>query len=378
LLQIRVAALLAPAVVAAVLSACGSSGGSGGSGNASALLKQTFSGSHTVNSGNLSISLSVNPIGSSTLKTPITLTFGGPFQSQGKGKLPKSNFTIAISALGHTGQLGIISTGTAGYVTMQGTAYQLPAATFQKLESSFASLASSPTGSSGSGALSKLGIHPMSWLTHPTVVGTETVGGTSTTHIRAGVNVASLLAGLNTLLGKASSLGVSSAIPTSISQATQRKIAGEVHNASFDVWTGNSDKTVRKLMVGLTLPVHGSVSTLLGGITSAAITLTMQYGDLNQPETIVAPTRLAPYSQFTAKLQSILGAISGAVGTSLPGSTSSGAGSTSTGSTSSGSTGSTGSSGSSSAAAATQYGQCILAAGSNVAKMQKCASLVGK
>ena len=102
--------LLAAAVAASALAACGSSS-SGSSGNASAL-RQTFSGSHTVNSGDLSISLSINPAGSSTFKTPITLSFGGPFQSLGTGKLPKSNFTIAISALGHTGQLGIISTGT--------------------------------------------------------------------------------------------------------------------------------------------------------------------------------------------------------------------------------------------------------------------------
>ncbi len=325
-MQSRGVPLLAAVAVAAVLAACGSSGNSG---NASALLRQTFSGSHTVNSGNLSLSLSVDPSGSSTLTTPITLSFGGPFQTLGQGKLPKSSFTVAISALGHTGQLGIISTGAAGYVTMQGTAYQLPAATFQRLESSFASLASSPGGGSGSGALGKLGIHPLAWLTNPTVVGTETVGGTATTHIRAGVNVSAFLAGLNTLLGKASSLGVSSAIPTSISPATRQKIAGEVHNATFDVWTGKSDKTVRKLMIGLSLPVHGSISTLLGGISSAALTLTMQYGQLNQPQTITAPTKLAPYSQFTAKLQSILGAISSAVGTALPGSGTTGSSSSS-------------------------------------------------
>jgi hypothetical protein len=371
----KVVALLASVVAAATLAACGSSSGSGSSGNANALLKQTFSGSHTVNSGNLSIALTVNPAGSSTLKTPITLSFGGPFQSLGKGKLPKSSFTIAISALGHTGQLGIISTGTAGYVTMQGTAYRLPAATFQKLESSFASLASSPSASSGSGALGKLGIQPLGWLTKPTVIGTESVGGTDTTHIRAGVNVASFLSGLNTLLGKASALGVSSAIPTSISQATQQKIAGEVHNASFDVWTGNSDRTVRKLAIGLTIPVQGTTSTLLGGINSAAISLTMQYGNLNQPQTIVAPTKLAPYRQFTAKLQAIVSAISGVVGASAGSSGASGSG---TGAGSSGSTGSTSSSSSSAGAATTKYGQCILAAGSDVTKLQKCASLVGQ
>ena len=91
------------------------------------------------------------PSGSSTLNGPITLSFGGPFQSLGKGKLPKSNFNVSISALGKTGSLGILSTGTTGYVTLQGTSYQLPAATFQKLESSFAALASSPGGGSGSG-----------------------------------------------------------------------------------------------------------------------------------------------------------------------------------------------------------------------------------
>ncbi len=77
---------------------------------------------------------------------------------------------------------------------MQGTSYQLPAATFQKLESSFAQLATSPGGGSGggsgSGALGKLGINPLRWLVNPSVQGSaKTVAGASTTHIRAGVNV---------------------------------------------------------------------------------------------------------------------------------------------------------------------------------------------
>ena len=74
--------------------------------DAAGLLKQTFSGSHKVNSGNLNVSLTINPSGSSTLNGPITLSFGGPFQSLGKGKLPQSNFTISVSALGKSGSLG--------------------------------------------------------------------------------------------------------------------------------------------------------------------------------------------------------------------------------------------------------------------------------
>ena len=358
--------LCAAGLAVLALAACGGSGSSSGSGNAKALLNQTFSGSHVVNSGNLNFSVAINPAGSSKLNGPITLSFGGPFQSLGKGKLPKSNFNVSISALGHTGTLGILSTGTSGYVSMEGTSYQLPAATFQRLESSFASLASSPGGSSGSGALGKLGIDPLHWLLNPSVAGTESIGGTDTTHIRAGIDVAALLRDLSTFLGKASSLGVSGAgsIPTSISPATQSRIASEVKDPSFDVWTGNSDKTVRKLSIGLTLPVSGEVSTLLGGLNSAGITVTMQYSDLNQPQSIVAPTTVAPYSQFTTKIQQILQVIESAVGSQLP---------TGTGTTA----GSATSSSSGTSTTVDTYSQCVEAAGQDVTKIQKCASLLG-
>jgi hypothetical protein len=345
---------LAATLVVIAIAACGGSGGS--SGSAQSLLRQTFSGSHTVNSGDLSFSLTINPSGSSKLSGPITLSFGGPFQSLGKGKLPKSNFNVSISALGHTGTLGILSTGTSGYVSLDGTSYQLPQATFQKLESSFSSVGSG----SGSGLLGKLGINPLDWLVHPAVAGSATIAGASTTHIHAGIDVPALLKDLNTFLAKASSAGVSAA-SKGISSATQTKIANEVRDPVFDVWTGSSDKTVRKLSIGLTLPVSGELSTLFGGLNSAGVTLTMQYADLNQPQTIVAPASTAPYSQFQAKIQTILQAIESAVGAQLP---------TSGGSTTSGS------STSGSSTAVNSYSQCITQADGDVSKMQKCASLL--
>ena len=61
--------------------------------------------------------------------------------------------------------IGVISTGTAGYVTLDGSNYRLPAADFQKLESSFAS-----SGSSSSTGLGQFGVDPQNWLKDPTVV----------------------------------------------------------------------------------------------------------------------------------------------------------------------------------------------------------------
>jgi hypothetical protein len=359
----RLGPFIAAIVAVVALAACGSSkSGGGSSGNAQTLLKQTFSSGHTVKSGVLGFNLALNPKGSSTFSTPVTLSLSGPFQSRGKGKLPESDFTIGVTALGRHGALGVISTGTAGYVTLQGTNYQLPQTDFQKLEQSFSS-----TGSSGSATgLSGLGIDPMKWLTNPSVVGTDTVDGASTTHIRSGVDVNALISDLNSFLSKtAKNTGASSSVPTQIPQSTQQQIAKAIRNATVDVWTGKSDQTLRKLALNLTVPVSGQVSTELGGLTSAGIALTIQYSKLNQTQSIPAPTGVRPYSEFTAKLQSIGQQLESTLGAGLGGAT-----------TNSGSGTATAPSTSGSGASVSKYSQCIQKANGDVTKMQKCASLL--
>jgi hypothetical protein len=362
----RLGPFMAAIVAVLALTACGSSSSSGGSsGSAQSLLKQTFSSGHSVKSGVLGFALTLKPTGSSTLTTPITLSLDGPFQSRGSGKLPQSDFTIGVSALGRHGSLGVISTGNAGYVNLQGTNYQLPQADFQKLEQSFTSAQSS--GGSENSGLAQLGINPQHWLTKPSVVGTETVNGDATTHIRAGVDVNALIGDLNTFLAKTAKNTASSSIPSQIPQATQQKIAAAVKNATVDVWTGKSDTTLRKLALNLSVPITGKVSTELGGMTSTGIGLTVQYSKLNQPQSIATPTGVHPYSEFTAKLQSIGQALTGALGGSALGS-----GSTSTGS----GTATAPSTGSGLAAGVSKYSSCIQKANGDVTKMQKCASLL--
>ncbi len=365
----RLGALLSVILTAAVLAGCG---GSSSSQTALSLLRDTFSGTHQVNSGNLQVALTISPSGSRTFTGPISLTFGGPFQSQGSGKLPESNFTVNLSALGQGASIGIISTGHAGYVTFEGSAYQLPQASFERLESSFSQLTASP-GASHSSVLGKLGISPLHWLSNPQVVGNENVGGVSTTHIKAGINVSALLGDLSTFLQKASSLGVSgsSGFSTGLPPSTVTKVADEIQNPTFDVWTGKSDQTLRRLQIHLTLPVSGQTSTLLGGLRSAGISLSMSYGQLNQPQSISAPTSVAPYSEFQSKLTAFISAIRGELTNALGGGA--------LGGTSTGSSGA-GSSGTGSATGATsnyqKYSNCIQAANGNVTNMQKCAPLL--
>jgi hypothetical protein len=333
---------------ALIVAACGGSG----SGDAGKLLNQTFSGPHHIDSGNLSFVLTINPSGSSTLRGPVTLSLGGPFQSRGAGKLPQSDFTVSLGANGKTGAISVLSTGSAGYVTLGGTSYQLPAATFRQFESSLAPV-------TRSGSLSKLPkVNFLSWIRNPVVVGHETVAGTDTTHVRGGVDIHKTLSDLNSVIHKAPSAGVSR-LGSGISSASISRIANKVRNPTLDVWVGTSDHTMRKLALSFGVPVTGTTSTLFGGLRSAHVALTVQYADINQPQTITAPSSAKPFTEFVSKLQIFLQGLQGTLGGSSP---LSGGGSSGGGSASSQNL--------------QRYTQCIQSAGNDVTKMQRCAAIL--
>src|SRR5579875_2467819 len=276
----RVLALLLIGAATLGLSACG------GSNQAARLLRETFSGRHRVTSGQLAMTLSVTPQGASALHGPLVLSVSGAFP-------------VSVSAAGPSAGATITSTGSSGYVTFQGESYRLPQATFEQLESSFADLGAAP-GAGGSGVAGRLGIHPQQWVSNPQIVGDEAINGTNTTRIRAAINMRALLRDLNTFLQRAAAAGVPGA-GSLLSPSDRQRIAAEVQHPTLNVWTGVSDKTLRRMEVDLGVPVGGQLSALLG--RSAAISLTMQYADLNQPQTITAPRHLRPYSEFQAKLR---------------------------------------------------------------------------
>src|ERR1700761_2498674 len=176
----RAAPLVMTGALALGITACGSGGshgsGSSGSGapaasaNPTTLLRQTFASTHSIKSGVLGVTLVITPKGSSELTTPLTLTLGGPFQSSGGGRTAQSALTISFSGLGKHGSLGVTTTGSAGYITLQGTSYKLPSADFKKLQSSLGT----HSGSGSEPGLSSFGIDPEDWVSQPRIVGTAT------------------------------------------------------------------------------------------------------------------------------------------------------------------------------------------------------------
>jgi hypothetical protein len=119
------------------------------------------------------------------------------------------------------------------------------------------------------------------------------------------------------ILRQASSIGVSGTggLAGGLSAATQRRIAGEISNPTFDLWTGAGDRTLRRLQVGVTLAVSGQIGTLLGS-RSVALGLSLQYSSLNRPQTITAPATVRPFSEFAARLRGFQQALKVVLGAS--------------------------------------------------------------
>lgn len=346
-----IVALLALAVLALTLAACGGSSGSGGgSANAQTLLRETFTGTHQIRSGKANVQLRVDLTGGTSIRGPIQATISGPFQSAGSGQLPKFDLALDASAQGQGIRAGLTSTSDQLFVNFGGTSYEVPAQLVDRLKQSFDR--SQQQRSSQHASFSALGLDPLSWLQDPTVVGTESVGGVKTDHISAKVDVNALLNDVDKLLARVSSGGIPGVpggrVPSSLPASARTQIEQAVKSATIDVWSGQSDHTLRKLTLAI------SVVPPRGATRSVDVNLSIELSDLNQPQTIQAPANSRPLNELLGQLQGLLG---GALGGSALG-------------------GSSGSSGGASSKQLNAYAKCIQRAGSNVAEAQKCASLL--
>jgi hypothetical protein len=359
-------------VVAVAVAACAGSGGSGSSGshpasNAQSLLRQSLEGKHRITSGVLSLRATVTPHGtSSSSSTPITISFGGPFQSLGSGRVTESDFTVAVVAGSQRLLLGLRTTATAGYMRLNGSWFKLPATEFAQLRKSLAT-----SGSSGLGSLPGLSVRPLRWLTDPQLLGTATVDGTQTTEVQARIDVAALADELGTVLAKEKSDPAlsTSGLPAKLTAAQRQQLISELRNPTVQLFIGSADHTLRQAILDLNLKVPAKMSSELPGISSVGVAVTVNYADLNRPQTITAPAQVKPYDQLSMQLSGLLDEID----ESTAGTTNNSAGASgASGSPTGGATGSAGGASGSD----TKYDQCLSKAAGNVTELEKCASLI--
>jgi hypothetical protein len=343
-----------------LVAGCGGSSG-GGDASTSQLLKDTFSGGKTVKSGKLDVSLGFEAKGLPTLTGPVALKLSGPFQSEGAGKLPKFDFDLALAAGGQTVQAGAVSLGDNGFLKFGGRAYTVDKALFDQFKTGYEKSQAQAKGKDAGPSFSALGVDPARWLKDARKVGKADVGGTSTFHITSGVDVPRFLADVNKLLSKAKNLGGSTtqSVPQGLSPTVQSIIERSVKSAQVDVYTGESDHTLRRLALNVSLVVPKDAQKSAGGLKSGELRFDLQIADLNSDQTIKAPANPRPLSD----LQQALGVLQGGGSTS--------AGTSTTPSTTTPQTTTTPSAG-----APKAYLDCVQKAGTDIAKVQQCAGLL--
>jgi hypothetical protein len=346
-LRPRIVLCLLLCVLTGVLAA-GCGGGSGDAASASTdvdqLLKDTFSGGRSIKSGKVNLALRIDAKGgSSSAQGPISISLTGPFESQGKGKLPKLDLDAKVEGAGQNISAGVVSTGDKGFVKFQGASYAVTDAIFAEFKKGYEQAQSQADKQKGQ-SLATLGIDPRRWLSNPKNEGEAKVGDTDTIRITGDVNVDKLLDDVNTALEKTRSLGVQGAqnLPEKLTPQQKQQAADAIKSLGVEIYTGKDDRILRRMVVDLTADAQGQ---------SADVTLDLQLTDVNEDQTIDAPSGAKPFDQLLSQLGGLTGAPS----------SSSGSGSAS---------------GSASSQNLEKYSKCIEDAGSDASKAQKCADLL--
>jgi hypothetical protein len=307
----RAVALLAILGCAGLLCAC-----SGSSESAQSLLNDTFSGQTQIESGEVNLSFAVSAAGAGGATKPLAVRLSGPFQNAGTDKLPRFSLQLDLSAAGHTLGAGATSTGSALYVELAGAWFSTPPSTFAAIEQGYAQATKSAPTAKVRSTFASLGIDPGRWLSSPAKVGTTTIGGVSTVHLSASVDIPAFLADVSKLSQAGNALGLASPVPGvaggSLSPALVTELAKSIESAHVEVYTGQSDHLLRRLEVTATVAGTPQTQALLGGLKTAAIKILLEFTALNKPQTISAPPNPQPPSQLLPALQQLVGALQGA------------------------------------------------------------------
>ena len=341
LAPLRAALCLSALGLVALLTGCG---GGGSSSDAKDTVKDAFS--HSIKSANVSLQFSAKISGVAQLQQPIQLKLNGPFQSNGSGKLPSLNWQASFSGGGQSVSGALISTGDNAFVSFQGTNYEVGKQQVAQINQRLATQTQNKS-------LKDFGIDPVNWITDAQDKGDETVNGTDTKHVQAGLDIEKMLTDLNKTIDQAGAVGGSSAQKLTPQQISQ--IKDIVKNPKFDVYVGKDDDTLRRLNVSIDFSIPGAQRQQFQGAEGGNITFSLDLSKVGEPQTITAPPNPKPISE----LQGALG------------------GRGSRGGSGSGGSGSGSSGKSPSAAQFQKYSQCIEKANpSDTAAIQKCAQLL--
>jgi hypothetical protein len=301
------------------------------------LLRDTFRNLDQVKSANLSAKLAVDGAGES-----VTASLSGPFQSQGKGKLPKVQLDAKLAGGGQSFAAGVTWLGDKGYVNLQGTNYEVPGLVAKQFAAGYEEAAKQQKKGSDTALL--LGVDFSKWLKNGRNEGEANVAGADTIKLTGEADVAQVIADVQRIAQKASALNLPGTqdVPTKLTPAQEKEIVTAVKKFAIEVYTGKEDRILRKLVVNAELQDPSSKQT-------SHVVFELTLNGVGSDQDFSAPKNAKPFSELAKAVK----------GFSLLGSSTSGGTTTAP-----------------SSDAVEKYSKCVSDAKGDVAKMQKCADLI--
>jgi hypothetical protein len=290
------------ALAAGLLAGCGG----GSEEDARALLKRSFK--ESIPSANVTIDVAAKVDGVPQLNQPVRFKLGGPYKSNGTGKLPSLNWDVSVSGGGQTFSAGLISTGDRGFVNFQGTNYEADEATMAQLKQAAAQ------GNRGTGAqsLKQYGVDPLAWTRDAKVEGESDVAGVETKHVTSAIDVKKLFTDLNKIASRAGGQ-LGQARPQQLTPEVIDQIEKVVKEPKLDVYVGKDDDKIRRFALSLDFQVPEQQQAQARGLKGGNVTVSVEFAGVGDPQTIQAPANAKPLSDLTKQLQGLGGAL-GATG----------------------------------------------------------------
>jgi hypothetical protein len=300
-------ATLAMSLLACLLVACGGDDATKPAGKdrsagqtepaAVALVRTSAAASTKASSGVIEAEVEIALKGVPEFAEPFSTRVSGPFSYRKGSALPDYELELGARDYGVT----LTSVGGKSYVTVGTTAFELPASIRRRL------VRNSGRGNGLTRTLAQLGVRPWIWETEERIVGTETIDGVKTTHLKTSFNAGRILRDANTLLGVMRSLGVTRAtgLPPRIPARARRLFVSSVTSKAGQSWFGVTDKVRRKSGFVMKASAPRAKQAKLGGITRATVTGSLMVTEVGTPQTIAKPAQVGSYADFKLALDAL-------------------------------------------------------------------------
>ncbi len=276
--------LAAAALALVTVAGCG--GGEAGTSDPGQALSQTAAKLGEIRSGTLRFKLAVEPREEGG---DFGFELSGPFQLGEPGELPIANVDYTQTAGDERETVTLTSTGERAFITVDGTAYELPAEQSDELRAAGEALGGDGEGSSG---LEELQIDD--WIVDAESSDGGDVGGADTDKIEAELDVVAAVNDLIELSG-----GIGGPDLDRVEGAEAEQLRDAVKDAKLEVWTGDDDRLLRRLRVEADFdPSLPEGLEELARAAGSKVVFELEIDGPNEPVEVEAPDDARPPSEY--------------------------------------------------------------------------------